>query len=179
MLTDKFGKGKGKALKGGTNDLVMTPPHIAQHIVQSLPIAPDDILLDPFRGEGAFYDAFPHANPKDWCEITMGRDFFNYTTPVDWIISNPPYSCFDEVLTHSFELAANVVLLVPLSKVVSSMRRIRLIRQYGGVPSITLMSASRCGFPFGFPVAVIHMQKNYKGKTEIKEFYDQSKTRPQ
>ena len=168
-LHSKFGAGKGKALKGGVNDMVMTPPPVARAIVASLPIQPTDSLLDPFRGDGAFYNSFPASNSKDWCEIQEGRDFFDYHAHVDWIISNPPYSIFDEVLTHSFVIADNVVLLVPLSKVVSSLRRIRQIKDYGGVPTVHIVSASRCGFPFGFPACAIHMKRGYTGATQITE----------
>lgn len=168
MLSKTFGKGKGKALKGGVNDQVMTPPKLAREIVSSLDILPSDRLLEPFRGDGAFYDAFPENNPKDWCEISEGRDFFQYTKQADWIITNPPYSIFDEALAHCFELAEEIVLLIPMSKLVSSMRRVRLISEFGGVRELTILSASKCGFPFGFPACIVHISKGYKGRTKIR-----------
>lgn len=167
MLSKTFGKGKGLALKGGVNDHIMTPPQLASTIINSLPISCDDSLLEPFRGDGAFYNAFPNNNPKDWCEITDGKDFFDYTQNVDWIITNPPYSIFDEALEHCFELAHEIVLLAPMSKLVSSMRRVRLINSFGGIKSIIILSASKCGFPFGFPACVVHISKDYRGETRI------------
>ena len=107
---------------------------------------------------------------KDWCEIDKGRDFFDYTDKVDWIISNPPYSILDEVLEHSFEIADNIVYLVPLSKIFTSLGRIRKILNYGNIREIHILSASKCGFPFGFPACVIWLQKGYYGDTKIKEF---------
>lgn len=125
------------------------------------------VLLDPFKGTGNFYNNFPKNLEKDCCEIKENKDFFEYNKKVDWIISNPPYSIFDKVLEHSFEIADNIVYLVPLSKVVSSMNRIRKIEQYGGVPYIYILSASKCNFPFGFPACAIYIKKNYKGITKI------------
>ena len=116
-----FVKGKCKTKKA--NDDVATPIHIARKIINLFfpKIYNDEFLLDPFKGNGVFYNNFPKENPKDWCEIKEGKDFFDFNKKVDWIISNPPYSIFDEVLEHSFEIADNIVYLVPLSKVVSSM----------------------------------------------------------
>ena len=38
-------------------------------------IEESDILLDPFNGDGAFYNKFPDINTKFWCEIEKGVDF--------------------------------------------------------------------------------------------------------
>ena len=47
--------------------------------------------MEPFRGEGAFYDSFPSFVEKEWCEKEKGKDYTTHTTPIDWVISNPPY----------------------------------------------------------------------------------------
>ena len=165
MITKTFGK--GKLLNGNKpNDDIMTPVEISKKILEMFDIK--GTILEPFKGDGSFYNQFPDDCNKDWCEIKENKDFLEYNKKVDWIISNPPYSIFDEVLEHSFEIADNIVYLVPLSKVVSSMGRIRKIKAYGGVPYIYIMSASKCNFPFGFPVCVIHIQRNYDGITNIK-----------
>ena len=163
MITKSFGSGKGLVTGKKPNDDIMTPPVIAKQIIKKFDIKGK--VLDAFRGEGAFYNQL--EGDKNWCEIKEGRDFFEYNEKVDWIISNPPYSIFDEVLIHSFEISDNIVYLVPLSKVVSSFRRIRAIKQYGGVPYIFIISASKCGFPFGFPACAIHMKRGYEGLTQI------------
>ena len=69
-----------------------TPPLLAAALVSRLPIEPTDRLYEPFRGEGAFYNAFPEGNPKDWSEIQQGRDYKEYTGEYDWVITNPPFS---------------------------------------------------------------------------------------
>ena len=72
-----------------------TPKSLAKELVSSVNIEPTDRLLEPFAGGDAFYDAFPVENPKDWCEITRGKDFFTYDKKCDIIITNPPFFSMD------------------------------------------------------------------------------------
>lgn len=167
MITSKFGRGKGLMTGNDKNDKVYTPLPIAKRIIDLFPLYGK--VLDPFKGGGAFYNQYPDFVDKDWCEIDEGRDFFDYTEKVDWIISNPPYSIFDEVLKHSFEIAENIVYLVPLSKIFTSLKRIKGILDFGAIKEIHIISAGKCGFPFGFPACAIWLQKGYDGKTIIKE----------
>ena len=158
---------KGKT-GNGTTDKVYTPEPIAKLIINKFSLSGK--VLDAFKGKGVFYDNYPDTVEKDWCEIDEGRDFFEYNEHVDWIITNPPYSIYDEVMTHSMEIADNIVYLVPLSKVVSSLGRIKKIFDFGGVPYIYIIGASRCGFPFGFPACAIHIQKGYAGPTTFEMY---------
>ena len=174
-LHENFGSGNADAnpeLK--PNDVIMTPRHIAKQMIDFYDIRHDDMVLDPCRGDGAFYDQYPGCT-KDWCEITEGRDFFNYHKTlrgVDWIITNPPYSIFPQFLEHCFKVADNVCLLIPLAKLVSSLKRINMVMDYGGIVSMRVIGASRCGFPFGFPAAAIHMKRGYTGETLIEMWED-------
>jgi len=68
-----------------------TPEELAKLLIQHIDFCPNDLVLEPFRGEGAFYNHFPDTVVKDWCEIREGRDFKNYVGNVDWVISNPPF----------------------------------------------------------------------------------------
>lgn len=68
-----------------------TPKDCAKHLVQQLELSQEDILLEPFRGEGAFYDAFPAQNPKLWAELEKGIDYRTIAEPYDWVITNPPF----------------------------------------------------------------------------------------
>jgi hypothetical protein len=174
MITSKFGSGKGLRTSKKANDKIFTPLPIAKKIIDLFPLYGK--VLDPFKGKGAFYEQYPDFVDKDWCEIEDGRDFFDYTEKVDWIISNPPYSIFDEVLEHSFEIADNVVYLVPLSKIFTSLGRIRKIFNFGNIKEIHILSAGKCGFPFGFPACAIWFQKGYVGKTIIKEIQNGDNT---
>ncbi len=145
------------------SDSVQTPPEIARMIIGYF--QPKGFILEPCAGEGNFYNELP--SPKDWCEITRGRDFFEYHRRVDWIITNPPYSIYDRFLRHCFEVSDNVVLLTPIAKAFKSMTIEKLVDFYGGLRTIWLIgSGTKCGFAFGFPTGCLYYQRGYKGKIE-------------
>ena len=77
-----------KERKKTPNDVVMTNPNTAKWIVDYF--APRGKLLEPCKGNDAFYNSLKNYGDTDWCEILEGKDFFNYTKKVDWIITNPP-----------------------------------------------------------------------------------------
>jgi hypothetical protein len=147
------------------NDVVFTPDWLAKQICSMFPISGD--VLEPCKGEGAFLRYLPPNT--EWCEIADGRNYYDYLEKVDWIVTNPPYSDFNRFLEHSFNLAENIVLLVPVAKMFKSMGTLRSIFGYGGFVSIHTLPASKAGFPFGFPCAVYHLQRGYKGNTLIRE----------
>lgn len=153
-----------RTIQTNPNDVVYTPDAIAQSVVSYF--KPTGFCLDPCRGTGAFYRWLPTGS--DWCEIAEGRDFFAFDRKVDWIISNPPFSQWDDWLKHSFLIAANVVYLIPLVKTFKNAQMLKVIQAYGGIPTIAVIGSGRsCGFPFGFLVAAVHFQKDYKGTTKI------------
>lgn len=67
----------------GEADLVYTPRNLAEELIAAFASEIGGIVLDPSRGDGAFYDALPPGLDKRWCEIAEGRDFFDWTEPVD------------------------------------------------------------------------------------------------
>ena len=91
--------------KENPNDKKRTDRPLALHCINMIKLETDDIVLDPFLGDGAFYEQYPSYVKKDWCEIDNGRDFFEYNKEVDWIISNPPYSKLNEVFKHSVKIS--------------------------------------------------------------------------
>lgn len=146
------------------SDIVFTPIHIATWIINYF--SPNGKILDPCMGNGAFYNQFP--GEKFWCEITLGRDFFEYKQIVDWIITNPPFTRIEDFMEHAFKLSKNVVYLLPAHKTFSSWKRIRLIEDYGGIKTILLIKGQQCNFPFRYPYGVFYFKKKYKGPTLIK-----------
>ena len=153
-------------MSNNIGDKVYTPANIAKQIIKEFEL--EGKVLDPFKGKGAFYDNFPATVQKDWCELDEGKDFFDYNNSVDWIISNPPYSIFNEVLEHSMELCDNIVYLIPINKLTSSFTRIKKLQEFGGIPKVILMSPKEIGFPFGFAVGAVYFKRGYKGLTEFK-----------
>src|SRR6266481_8828150 len=98
-------------------------PVLAKRIIGYFKLS--GLVLDPHQGAGAFYDNFP-SPPKCqryWCEIREGQDFLNWKTPVDWIITNPPWETelYRAIAQHAFELATNVVFLVRLTLAIGTM----------------------------------------------------------
>ena len=144
-------------------DVVLTPDDVAKDIVSRF--APYGKILDPCKGEGAFLQFMPGA---EWCEVREGRDFFEYHEPVDWIVSNPPYSIFSQFLRHSFTIARNVVFLIPVNKIYNSDRMMREIWEWGGVPEIYVIGpGAALGFPIGFCIGAVHFQRGYRGSTLV------------
>lgn len=165
MVTQKMGipTTPNRTGKATASDTVQTPIGIAKMIVSAF--APQGLTLEPCKGIGNIYKELPE--PKEWCEITEGRDFFDYRQEVDWIIKNPPFSIYDRFLEHCFEIVDNVVLLAPIAKAFKSMRVERMVDKYGGLKIIWLIgSGTKCGFAFGFPTGCLYYQRGYKGKIE-------------
>jgi len=154
---------KGKYALVNKNDVVFTPDWLAEKICSMFDITGD--VLEPCKGEGVFLKYLPQNT--EWCEITEGRNYYDYNKKVDWIVTNPPYSDFNRFLEHSFELAENIVLLVPVAKMFKSMGTMKSIFDYGGIVSCYTLSGGKAGFPFGFPVGVYHLKRDYKGQTQF------------
>lgn len=147
-------------MKFNPNDIVLTPDKWAADIIEHF--KPEGVTLDPCRGEGAFYNKL--TGERLWCEITEGVDFFQFNKPVNWIVSNPPYSTFGPWLDHSLTLAENIVYLIPVNKIFSSATKLRKIQKWGGIPHIRYYGSGRdMGFPFGFAVGAVHLQRGYSG----------------
>ncbi len=166
-----------KTGKQNQTDKIMTREDVAINIIKYF--KPSGFILDPAMGDGAFYNNFfepdgidSNCEWKDWCEIDEGRDFFNYNKNTDWIITNPPYSIYDKFLLKAFEVADNVVFLVPLAKAFKSQKIDREIEKYGGLKEIVMLGGGgKIGFPFGFPCGCLYYKRGYKGNVKITRMY--------
>jgi len=144
---------------GAHHDLVMTPPELARRIVDFY--RPSGRLLDPCRGQGAFYNAMlPYSDDVRWCEVAEGRNFLTYQEPVDWIISNPPWSKFRPFLLHAMKLAPNVVFLATITHFVTK-ARLRDIQAAGfGVRPPLCVGQPPAPWPgSGFQLAAVLVQR--------------------
>ena len=121
------------------NDVVMTKIETAKWIINYF--KPTGKILEPCKGDGAFYNQFD--GDKDWCEITKGKNFFEYDKRVDWIITNPPFSIFDKFLLKAFEIADNIVFFCPLNKVFKGKKLDVEIKKYGDIKKIVHMGGWR------------------------------------
>ena len=140
-------------------DVVYTPDWVARDMVDCF--APTGRVLEPCKGDGAFMQYLPKAS---WCEIELGRDFYKWHDTVDWIIGNPPYRQLAQWLEHSFDLANDVCYLLPLNSVWNSMKRMRMVLEYGGIVAMRAYGeGSIFGMGYGFAVGAIHFRRNYSG----------------
>jgi hypothetical protein len=143
------------------SDVIVTPDELAQRIVDRF--APRGKLLDPARGSGPFYRALRrHSTDVHWCEIAGGVDFFRWHEPVDWIITNPPWSQFREFMRHAMRLAPNVVFIGTVAHFVLK-ARLRDIREAGFGLEITLFDQPPKPWPgSGFQPAIGYLRKGGK-----------------
>lgn len=142
-------------------DVVYTPDDVARDVVNFF--KPTGRILEPSAGDGAFLKYLPPDT--DWCEIEKGRDFFACHEHYDWIIGNPPYSIFSDFMRHAFKLADNVVFVIPINKAFNSMKMMREIFEYGGIPAVYVIDGGgRLNFvEIGFTIGAVHFQRGYKG----------------
>jgi len=144
-------------------DLVMTPSWCAQDMVAHF--QPSGRVLDPCRGDGAFSSLLTDC---EWCEIRDGRDFYEWTKRVDWIIGNPPYSGIPDWCRHSFKLADDIAYLIPCRSVFLGPQFIESIYRWGGIVAMRHYGGGqRLGFPFGNAIAAFHFRKQYDGPIKV------------
>jgi hypothetical protein len=100
--------------KTTSNDKFYTPSSLVKiHLNKFKDIIPESShILEPFYGEGAYFNQMKEIFPTcylTYTEIDMGLDFFEFDDKVDYIISNPPYSCIDKVLEKSVSLNPKII----------------------------------------------------------------------
>lgn len=151
--------------KATASDTVFTKSETAQWIVDYF--NPQGSILEPSAGKDAFFAKFKNKE-KYRCELADGTNFFDWTKKVDWIITNPPYSIYDQFLEHAFKIADNVVFFVPIAKAFKSNKVQEMVANYGGLKELIYMGGgSKHGFAFGFPVGCLHYQKGFVGDCKI------------
>ena len=142
-------------------DIVMTPEYLAKEIIEHF--NPTGRILDPCRGEGAFYDNYP-GDDKDWCELAEDKDFLTYNQKVNWIITNPPWSKMQKFLEHGMQIADNIVYLTTINHYTTK-RRIRDMREAGfALKEIYNVPTPKNPWPqLGFQLAAVHTQRKWEG----------------
>lgn len=141
-------------------DIVFTPEWVARDMVNFF--QPSGIILDPCKGSGVFLRFLPSGTK--WCEQSEGKDFFTWSSPVDWVVSNPPYSKTREWFRHSYRIAQNLLYLVPIRNVFSGHGFIVEIYRFGGIRHLRFYGTGNgLGFPMGNAIAAFHIERGYKG----------------
>lgn len=187
-------KRRGLVPSNGENR-VMTPPALAQQIVDHFASQMDGMVLDPARGQGAFLEALKYRHPVTsirWAEIDAGIDFFDaknwwgcvmkrdtvkdtkldHVDKFNFIITNPPWEKLLNWWIRGMELADNVVYLCLVPNVFQKAKR-NAIRNTGfGIKEIVYVKTPPPKTPWpqaGFCLGAVHIQRGYKG--DIKETF--------
>ena len=143
---------------------MITPPVLAARIVEYF--KPRGRVLDPCRGQGAFYNAFaklPGVKAQS-CELAEGRDFFAEHRHYDWIITNPPWSKFRRFLNHAMTIADNIVFFATLTHFCTRARLRDLAEAGFGMREAVLFNTPPRPWPGGgFQLCAMHLQRGYQG----------------
>lgn len=156
------------------SDYVQTPEFIAQDMINFF--KPKGKILDPCRGENkVFYNILK----CEWCEISQGKDFFEYKEKVDWIIGNPPYSICKQWIKHSYEIADNIVYLFPLFNVWNPLSLVRFYRDNGHIKHQRLYDVGKnIEWSRSRPICAIYFKKNYFGEMGFSYYRAQQDVAP-
>lgn len=154
--------GRSLIPKGGC-DNIYTPDVLAKRIVYRYRLRLKGRILEPCSGGGAFVRALKENNIRcTSLELKKGKDFFRYNKPVDWIITNPPYSKVRSFLLHSYKITKNILFLVPTCHILSLKARRRDMKEAGfGIKKVLECDTPKTFPPSGFQLGVVHLQKGF------------------
>ncbi len=143
-------------------DAIFTPDWCAKDMIDFF--KPTGKILEPCMGDGAFLRYLPEGTP--WCEIDKGRDFFAWNEQVDWIVTNPPYSIFNEFLFHGFSVCENIVYLIALSKFFTAYGLLTEVKKRGWIKHARIYgTGSKLKFPNGNAYAAVYFKRGWSGDT--------------
>ncbi|MBO9406183.1 transcriptional regulator [Shimia sp. R9_1] len=167
-VCSKRADGKRRLIPAKDNaqaDKVYTPRQLAAEILSQFSLF--GRILDPSKGDGAFFDQFPAHVDACWCELECGVDFFAWEQKVDWVITNPPWSKFRAFLEHAMRVSDNVAFLAPLTHF-STKARVRDIRKAGFAMRKIIYVPTPVEWPAsGFQLAAVWLQRGWSGACEV------------
>lgn len=125
----------GKQIEKKGVEITYTNPEMAKYLISLIKFEDNDIVCDPCRATGAFYNNFPENVKKVWYEIYDGKDYLTSEDEiVDYTLSNPPF--VPRKLFWEFQLKAmrttkkKIYWLINLSSMnVFTPRRLRIMKE--------------------------------------------------
>lgn len=175
-----------------SNDDIQTPLALARRLVAHF--QPTGKILEPCRGDGNFLKALREhqrlsakisglnqtprltasrlkltATSVHWTEVKLGHDFFDWDQPVDWIITNPPWSQIRDFLCHAMELSDHVVFLFTINHLWTKARLRDIHNADYGIREIVLVDMPKTFPQSGFQLGAVHLQYGWKGKITLSE----------
>lgn len=73
-------------------DIIYTKDDMGKYLLTLIDFNNGDVVMEPCRGKGSFYNNFPSYTDNRWCEISDGIDYLGQNQIVDFTISNPPFA---------------------------------------------------------------------------------------
>lgn len=150
-------------------DNVQTPPALAKAIIDHF--APSGRILDPCRGDGAFYNQYPANCIKQWCEVAEGRDFLTYDfggQQFDWILTNLPWGQFRAFLKRSMDISDNIVFLCLTNAWFMKARQQDMKEAgFGMVEILNVVQPERPWPSTGFCLSATWVRKGWNGAINI------------
>jgi len=152
------------------NDVIYTPSWVVDDMINFF--KPTGLVLDPCRGQGQFSDKISDCL---WCEISEGRNFYDFDHKVGTVIGNPPYSDIRKFVLHAMSISDRVIFLIPVWKAFNAIGLMRAVDAWGGVSHIrTYGGGGKLGFPMGNAVGAVEWTKGTQSGTKY-SFYLSSK----
>lgn len=146
------------------NDKFYTPLGIAKSMVSMVDFREGDVVLEPCVGGGAIFDLLPESCERLWCEIDKGVDFYDFTDPVDVLITNPPFSKITRFLKHCVTLRPRVIcLLFGILNV--TLPRINILLDAGY--TLTKQHQTFWNAVFGDFVMIMHFELSVEGDLSV------------
>jgi len=145
-----------------TSDNIATPDWCAKDMVDFF--QPSGKVLDPCSGNGVFLKYLPVNSYS--CEISQGKNFFDFQIKVDWVFGNPPYSIFRDWMKHSYEIADNIVYLIPSFLLFNPLSCLRMMRDNGLIKHMrNYDTGKKIEWSRSRQIMAIHIEKGYYGST--------------
>ncbi len=156
-----------------SNDVVQTPVRLCRDLVEVLPLFGE--VLEPCAGEWHFVQALkehPAVKEVHECEISRGADFFAWQKPVDWVVTNPPWSQVRPFLKHAMQVANEVVFLMTINHAWTK-ARLRDVKEAGfALKRIYLVDMPKEFPSSGFQLGALHYSRAWHGPVEIGNLVD-------
>lgn len=157
LLNKSFKKCKKRSEISDKHDKIYTPLKLSKDIINIIDLKQGDIVLEPFLGEGSFYNQYPNYVIKKWCEIDKGVDFLLWDERCDWIITNPPFSKLNIMIDKMISLANKGIAIIIMTQAMTSKRSSTF--ENNGF-HLTHMEQFNCRPLFGFPMSLFIFEKN-------------------
>ncbi len=123
-------------------DFYPSPSWTVKLLLNRLKFKPNDVFLEPARGDGAVYDLI-ELEDKKWAELAMGIDYLDpgVDLSADVIITNPPFMLFEQFLVAAIDRdlkpRGTVAFLLRVNALGSHMR-VNFWREYPPTHMLTL-----------------------------------------